>query len=111
MASQITARQAAESLGVTVARVHVLIREGRLLAEKIGVQYLIRPADLERVRHRKPGRPASDQKPSRVSKADASRRETLRKVGLPVALPKPRDHGVKAQVKALRKNRRDRKRK
>jgi excisionase family DNA binding protein len=55
--SQLTTQQVAAELGVTKARVVALIRAGRLPAEKVGVQYLIQPADLERVRVRKPGRP------------------------------------------------------
>jgi hypothetical protein len=34
-----------------------LITAGRLRAEKLGMQYFIKPADLAAVRIRKPGRP------------------------------------------------------
>ena len=56
---RITTAQAAERLGVTKPRVIQLINAGRLPAEKIGMQYLIKPADLEKVKDRKPGRPPS----------------------------------------------------
>ncbi len=52
-----TAAQAGKELGVTRHRVIALIRAGRLPAEKVGMQYLIKPADLDKVRDRKPGRP------------------------------------------------------
>lgn len=54
---RITVTQAAKELGVTRARVHALIGEGRIRAEKVGMQYLIRPKDLDKVRERKTGRP------------------------------------------------------
>jgi excisionase family DNA binding protein len=57
MAERISASQAAEALGVSRSRVLVLIGEGRLPAEKIGNQYVIRRADLAKVKDRKPGRP------------------------------------------------------
>ncbi len=57
--SLITAAQAGEILGVTRHRVIQLITAGRLPAEKVGMQYLIKPADLEKVKDRKPGRPVT----------------------------------------------------
>ena len=53
----ISTNEAAKELGVTVHRVRVLIREGRLPAEKIGRDWIIRWSDLDLVRVRKPGRP------------------------------------------------------
>jgi excisionase family DNA binding protein len=55
----ITSSEAAAKLGVTRPRVIQLIRAGRLPAKKVGMQYLIKPADLAKVRDRKPGRPKS----------------------------------------------------
>jgi excisionase family DNA binding protein len=57
MATPITTAQAAKALGITRGRVQVLIKTGRLPAQRIGIQYLIRPADLALVRDRPPGRP------------------------------------------------------
>lgn len=51
---------AAAQLGVTVQRVNAMIRDGRLHATKISGVWLIRPADLEMVRHRKTGRPKKE---------------------------------------------------
>jgi excisionase family DNA binding protein len=48
---------AAEKLGVHITRVQVLIREGRLPAQKIGGSYVINESDLTLVADRKPGRP------------------------------------------------------
>ena len=62
---RITTAQAAERLGVTKPRVIQLINAGRLPAEKVGIQFLIKPADLEKVKDRKPGRPPSADKPRR----------------------------------------------
>ena len=53
----LTALEAAEKLGVHRSRVHVLIREGRLPAQKFGNVYLIKEADLKLVEDRKTGRP------------------------------------------------------
>jgi excisionase family DNA binding protein len=53
----LTTREAAKALGVTVARVHALIRSGRLPAEKIGRDYVIKPSGLQLVANRRPGRP------------------------------------------------------
>ena len=53
----ISAADAAEKLGVHITRVQVLIREGRLPAQKIGGSYVINEGDLSMVKDRKPGRP------------------------------------------------------
>ncbi len=53
----LTAKQAAQILGVDDSRVRVLIREGRLPAQKVGRDWVILEPDLEFVRVRKPGRP------------------------------------------------------
>ena len=49
--------QAAQHLGITPARVGVLIRAGRLPAEKVGSQWVIREEDLALVAKRLPGYP------------------------------------------------------
>jgi excisionase family DNA binding protein len=53
----VTVTQAAAELGVSRARVHALIKVGRLAAAKLGNQYVIGLKDLAKVRDRKPGRP------------------------------------------------------
>lgn len=53
----LTANQAAEILGVDGSRVRVLIRQGRLPAQKIGRDWVIMEPDFEFVIVRKPGRP------------------------------------------------------
>ena len=53
----ITTRDAAEKLGVSVLRVQQLIWDGRLPAQKIGRDYLIKKEDLKLVADRKAGRP------------------------------------------------------
>ena len=53
----LTVPQAAEKLGVHRSRVHALIKAGRLPAEKVGIQYLIKASDLKLVEERKTGRP------------------------------------------------------
>ena len=54
----ISTNEAAKELGVTTIRVRALIRDGRLPAQKIGRDWIIRRVDLDLVRVRKPGRPA-----------------------------------------------------
>ncbi len=53
----ITTSQAAEKLGISQRRVQALITSGRLPAQKIGRDWLIRESDLEVVRERKTGYP------------------------------------------------------
>ncbi len=53
----LTTKEAAARLGVTVPRVHALIRTGRLPAEKRGRDVFINEPDLKLVENRKPGRP------------------------------------------------------
>ena len=54
----ISTAEAAKRLGVHITRVQVLIREGRLPAQKVGPNYVVREGDLRLVADRKPGRPA-----------------------------------------------------
>jgi excisionase family DNA binding protein len=53
----LTTKQAAERLSVSIGRIHQLINEGRLPAEKLGRDYVIREEDLKLVEDRKVGRP------------------------------------------------------
>jgi excisionase family DNA binding protein len=53
----LTTRQAAERLKLSIPRIHQLINEGRLRAEKVGRDYVIREEDLKLVGERKRGRP------------------------------------------------------
>lgn len=56
--NQLTTKQAAENLGVSVRRVIALIESGRLPASRFGNAYSINEPDLELVRERPVGRPA-----------------------------------------------------
>ena len=62
----LTTAEAAERLTVTVGRVHQLISEGRLPAQKLGRDYVIRERDLKLVGERKPGRPPRKKSTSKV---------------------------------------------
>lgn len=53
----LTTKEVAERLGVSVRRVHALIQDARLPAQKFGRDYLINEKDLKLVGDRKPGRP------------------------------------------------------
>lgn len=64
--------EAAEALGVTVARVQQLIWDGRLPAQKIGGSYVIQESDLELIRERPTGRPPKT-KTAAVSNASRKR--------------------------------------
>jgi excisionase family DNA binding protein len=56
----ISTSEAAEKLGIHITRVQVLIREGRLPAQRIGRTYVIDEADLKLVEDRKVGRPRKE---------------------------------------------------
>jgi excisionase family DNA binding protein len=58
----LTTKQVAERLGITPRRVQALVTAGRLPAQKIGRDYLIKEADLKLVEVRKVGRPATKNK-------------------------------------------------
>jgi excisionase family DNA binding protein len=58
----LTTEQAAEHLGISPARVRVLIRAGRLPADHFGRAYVINEKDLQLVADRKPGRPPQNPK-------------------------------------------------
>jgi excisionase family DNA binding protein len=66
--TMLTTSEAAKELGVTVQRVHQLITEGSLPAQKVGRDYIIQDGDLKLVSNRRPaGRPpkqTSAKKPS-----------------------------------------------
>ena len=53
----LTTKDVAERLGVSVRRVHALIQDGRLPAQKFGRDYMIDEKHLKLVENRKPGRP------------------------------------------------------
>lgn len=54
----LTIKEAAEKLGVSARRVNQLIDEKKLIAQKIGSQYVIKENDLSKVTiHGKAGRP------------------------------------------------------
>jgi excisionase family DNA binding protein len=55
----ISAGEAAKLLKVTRRRVNALIASGRLPAQKVGNSHVIQRADLAKVKHRRPGRPAA----------------------------------------------------
>ena len=63
----LTTPEVAARLGVTVARVQQLIWGGRLPAEKIGRDYVVREEDLARVADRKPGRPRGSAKKAKTT--------------------------------------------
>jgi len=56
----LTPAQAAAELGVSRSRIYHLITAGRLRATKPGRDWQIRPAALDAVRERKPGRPKKE---------------------------------------------------
>lgn len=53
----ITTNEAATRLGVSARRVQAMIKAGRLPAQKVGRDWLIKEKDLKLVEDRKPGRP------------------------------------------------------
>jgi len=55
---RLTVKQAAGELGISIPRVHQLIQEERLPAEKLGRDWIIESNDLEKVKDRPTGRPS-----------------------------------------------------
>jgi excisionase family DNA binding protein len=54
----LTIKESAEKLGVSARRVNQLIDEGKLIAQRIGNQYVIKESDLSKVKtYGKAGRP------------------------------------------------------
>lgn len=53
----LSTREAADRLGISKVRVTILIKEGRLPAERVGERFIIKESDLKLVADRKPGRP------------------------------------------------------
>ncbi len=57
----LTIKEAAEKLGVSARRVNQLVDEKKIIAQKIGSQYVIREVDLSKVKiYGKPGRPKKE---------------------------------------------------
>jgi excisionase family DNA binding protein len=54
----LTTAEVAAMLDITIRRVQALINSGRLPAEKVGQIWLVKAADVNLVRKRKPGRPS-----------------------------------------------------
>jgi excisionase family DNA binding protein len=54
--------QAAKQLGVTRQRVHNLIKNGQIIARKLGRFYYIEPAEIERYQHLPSGKPYQPRK-------------------------------------------------
>jgi excisionase family DNA binding protein len=73
----LTTKDAAARLGVTVTRVQQLILAGRLPAEKMGRDYVIKEDDLKLVADRKPGRPRKAQ--SETASKQASKKKGSKK--------------------------------
>ena len=65
----LTTAQVAERLGVHRTRVNVLIKEGRLPAQRFGRAFLVLEKDLQLVSERRVGRP-----PKELTKLDAKKR-------------------------------------
>jgi excisionase family DNA binding protein len=65
----ISTSEAAEKLGVHITRVQVLIREGRLPAQRVGRTYVIDEDDLKHVEDRPVGRPRKAQTEKASKKA------------------------------------------
>jgi excisionase family DNA binding protein len=72
MGQLLSTTQAADRLGVSVARVQTFIWEGRLAAIKVGRAYAIDEDDLKSVENRKTGRPP-DTKAQTKAKATAKK--------------------------------------
>lgn len=76
----LTTAEVAEKLGVHRTRVNVLIKEGRLPAQKFGRAYLVDEKDLKLVSERTVGRPPKHRSKIRPDeKAPTGKRKQLKK--------------------------------
>jgi excisionase family DNA binding protein len=71
--SLLTTNEVAERLGVTVQRIHALIKSGRLPAQKMGRDYFIQEEDLRLVEERKSGRPRKEAVNKTTRKVDSNK--------------------------------------
>ncbi len=76
--SLISTIEAAARLGIHQTRVQVLIREGRLPAQKVGRAYVINEHDLKLVADRQTGRPPKA-KDSTTTATNGTRKRTTTK--------------------------------
>jgi excisionase family DNA binding protein len=74
----LTTDQVAERLGITPSRVRVLIRSGRLPAQRFGRAHVINESDLSLVAERKVGRPR-DVETEPASATNGTRKRTTTK--------------------------------
>lgn len=65
MTEFLTVEEVAAKLRITPRRVRAMLESGRLDGEKLADRWIVRPAALAAVRHRKPGRPPDNGKKSR----------------------------------------------
>jgi excisionase family DNA binding protein len=70
----LTTKQVAERLRISLSRVHQLINEERLPAQKVGRDYVVKEEDLKLVEERKVGRPPK-------AKAEAGSKASKKKGG------------------------------
>lgn len=66
MSKLLTTKQSAEKLNVSVRRIQTLITKNQLKAEKVGRDYLIREADLDRIKAGVNGRPKGSRNKSKL---------------------------------------------
>jgi excisionase family DNA binding protein len=62
MTEFLTVEEVAAKLRITPRRVRAMLEAGRLDGEKLADRWIVRPAALAAVRHRKPGRPPEGKK-------------------------------------------------
>lgn len=68
----LTTPEVAQRLGITIPRVHQLVKDGRLPSKQFGRTHLIREADLALVAERKPGRPKKTAEAEAIAATRAS---------------------------------------
>ena len=102
----ITTNEAAERLGVTVQRIHALIRSGRLPAERLGRDYVIKEEDLALVAERKAGRPplTDEEKTERAEKRAAEKGAQTLPFEPPATKTKTKARARKTAKKAAKKS-------
>ena len=93
--------EAAQRLDVNVQRVHQRIADGSLAAERIGNQWIIDEADVQRMDRRHAGRPLSSRSAWALAMAAASERNSFSRPAAPWQISAPERSRARSRLRQL----------